>query len=109
MCIAIPMRVLEVRNDTDVVVTRPGRTELADAAFASEMPKVGDLVLVFHGTVLPTVSQEEALRIEAALTCVEEVMRTDETTQADAAFSDIIENSGKLPEHLQKLVGKPMQ
>ena len=31
MCIAIPMRVLEVRNDTDVVVTRPGRTELADA------------------------------------------------------------------------------
>ncbi len=109
MCIAIPMRVLEVRNESDVVVTRPGRTELADASFADEMPSVGDLVLVFRGTVLRTVSQDEALKIESALTCVEEVMRTDETDNADEAFADIIANTGKLPEHLQKLVGQKMQ
>ena len=39
MCIAVPMRVLEVRNDCDVVVTRPGRTEIANASFADEMPE----------------------------------------------------------------------
>ena len=43
MCIAVPMRVLEVRSDSDVVVTRPGRTEIANASFADEMPAVGDL------------------------------------------------------------------
>ncbi len=73
------------------------------------MPSVGDLVLVFRGTVLRTVSQDEALKIESALTCVEEVMRTDETDNADEAFADIIANTGKLPEHLQKLVGQKMQ
>ena len=78
MCIAVPMRVLEVRNDCDVVVTRPGRTEIANASFADEMPEVGDLVLVFRGTILRTVSQDEALKIESALCCVEEAMRTDE-------------------------------
>lgn len=106
MCIAVPMRVLEVRSDSDVVVTRPGRTEIANASFADEMPAVGDLVLVFRGTILRTVSQDEALKIESALRCVEEAMRTDEAESADAAFADIIENTGKLPPHLQKLVGQ---
>ena len=106
MCIAVPMRVLEVRNDCDVVVTRPGRTEIANASFADEMPKVGDLVLVFRGTILRTVSQDEALKIESALCCVEETMRTDEAESANTAFADIIENTGKLPPHLQKLVGQ---
>ena len=106
MCIAVPMRVLEVRSDSDVVVTRPGRTEIANASFADEMPAVGDLVLVFRGTILRTVSQDEALKIESALCCVEEVMRTDEAESADAAFADIIENTGKLPPHLLKLVGQ---
>ena len=66
MCIAVPMRVLEVRSDSDVVVTRPGSTEIANASFADEMPAVGDLVLVFRGTILRTVSQDEALKIESA-------------------------------------------
>lgn len=109
MCIAIPMRVLEVRSPAEVVVTRPGRTELADLNFAANPPQVGDLVLVFAGSILRTVSQEEALRIEAALTCVEEAMRTEQTSNMDEAFGDIIENSGRLPEHLQKLVGRPME
>lgn len=106
MCIAVPMRVLEVRSDSDVVVTRPGRTEIANASFADQMPAVGDLVLVFRGTILRTVSQDEALKIESALCCVEKAMRTDEAESADAAFADIIENTGKLPPHLQKLVGQ---
>lgn len=58
------------------------------------------------GTILRTVSQDEALKIESALCCVEEAMRTDEAESADAAFADIIENTGKLPPHLQKLVGQ---
>ena len=66
MCIAIPMRVLEVRSESEVVVTRPGRTELADASFADQVPQAGDLVLVFRGTILRTVSQDEALKIESA-------------------------------------------
>lgn len=94
MCIAVPMRVLEVRSDSDVVVTRPGRTEIANASFADQMPAVGDLVLVFRGTILRTVSQDEALKIESALCCVEEAMRTDEAESADAAFADIIETPG---------------
>ena len=108
MCIAIPMRVLEVRSESEVVVTRPGRTELADASFADQVPQAGDLVLVFRGTILRTVSQDEALKIESALTCVEEAMRTDRAESADDAFADIIENTGKRPPHLQGLVGQKM-
>ena len=33
-------------------------------------------------------------------------MRTDQAQGVDDAFADIIENTGKLPEHLQKLVGQ---
>ena len=61
MCIAVPMRVLEVRNDCDVVVTRPGRPEIANASFAYEMPEVGDLALVSRGTILRTASQDESM------------------------------------------------
>ena len=66
MCIAVPMRVLEVRSDSDVVVTRPGRTEIANASFADEMPAVGDLVLVFRGTILRKTRRSKSSRHCAA-------------------------------------------
>ena len=107
MCIAIPMRIKEVLDESRAIGVRPGRTEELDTSFAQNPVAAGDLVLVFKGTVLRTVSQTEALQVEEALKCVEAAMRTDEAVGVDEAFADIIENSGKLPEHLQKLVGRP--
>ena len=91
MCIAVPMRVLEVRNDCDVVVTRPGRTEIANASFADEMPEVGDLVLVFRGTILRTVSQDEALKIEPDYpqALIRRGLALSQLGYADDAFDDL--------------------
>ena len=108
MCIAIPMRVIELLDANRAVVTRPGRTEEVDTSFAADPVAVDDLVLVFRGNVLRTVTVEEALKTEEALKCVEAAMRTNEAQGVDEAFGDIIENSGKLPPHLQALVGKPL-
>lgn len=108
MCIAIPMRVIKLLDANRAVVTRPGRTEEVDTSFAADPVAVDDLVLVFRGNVLRTVTVEEALKTEEALKCVEAAMRTNEAQGIDDAFGDIIENSGKLPPHLQALVGKPL-
>lgn len=108
MCIAIPMRVIEILEGNRAVVTRPGRTEEVDTSFAADSVAVDDLVLVFRGSVLRTVSQQEALKTEEALKCVEAAMRTDQAQGVEEAFGDILENTGKLPPHLQSLVGKPL-
>ncbi len=106
MCIAIPMRIKEIKNDTEAVAVRPGRTELVNTTLLPEHVNEGDLVLVFRGNVLRTVGQEEALKIEQALACVDEAIQTESASGVDDAFADIIANTGRLPEHLQKLVGK---
>lgn len=108
MCIAIPMIVTEVLDDNRVMAQRPGKTCELDASFSADPVKAGDWVLVFRNSVLRTVSKEEARKVEEALICVENAMRTDTDEGVDAAFGDIIENSGKLPPHLQALVGKPL-
>lgn len=106
MCIAIPMRIVDVLSDTRAVATRPGRTEEVDTSFAESAVELDDLVLVFKGSVLRRVSVEEGMRVEEALTCVEEAMRTDSADGVETAFADILANTGKLPAHLQALVGK---
>ncbi len=108
MCIAIPMRVTKVLSPTEVLVERNDEVRQVDTSFAENDVAVGDHVLVFRNTVLRTVDALEAEQVEKALTCVEAAMRTDSAEGVEDAFSDILENSGKLPEHLQKIVGQKM-
>ena len=106
MCIAIPMLVTKVLSPTMAVVSRRGLEQQVDTSFSENEVSLGDHVLVFRGTVLRTVDAEQAQQVEKALACVEAAMRTDQAQGVDDAFADIIENTGKLPEHLQKLVGQ---
>ena len=106
MCIAIPMKVSEVLSPTEALVELNGMTREVDTSFSDDEVAAGDHVLVFRNTVLRTIDAEEAEQVERALVCVESAMRTDEASGVDDAFGDIIANTGRLPEHLQKLVGR---
>ena len=110
MCIAIPMQVTKILTPTAAIVARNDNVQEVDTSFSEDDVAVGDHVLVFRGTVLRRIDEEEARQVEKALICVESAMRTDSAEGVDDAFADIIENTGRLPEHLQKLVGqKPNQ
>ena len=108
MCIAIPMKVTAILGNGFVKAYRSDREETINTMLVVDELSPGDWILVFRGEGLRKVSEVEARRVESALTCVESAMRTGSAHNAqasvDEAFADIIEQSGKLPEHLQKLV-----
>ena len=90
MCIALPMKVTAV-NGTTVHCERTGRAETADASMVEGLIP-GDFVLVFRNEVIRRIDETEAHQIEAAL-----------AADTDAAFADILANTGKLPEHLERM------
>lgn len=100
MCIALPMKVTAV-NGTTVHCERTGRAETADASIVEGLIP-GDFVLVFRNEVIRRIDETEAHQIEAALACVEAAM-TGKAADTDAAFADILANTGKLPEHLERM------
>lgn len=97
MCIAVPMKVTAVEG-TFAHCERPGRAVRADASLIGELAP-GDWVLVFRDDILRQIDEDEAHKIEAALTCVDAAMAGD-APDVDAAFADILENTGRLPPHL---------
>ena len=97
MCIAVPMTVTETRAN-EALCVRPGRSVWADTSFTDKVVP-GDRVLVFRDEILRKIDTAEAQKIEAALTCVDAAM-SGTVSDVDAAFADILENTGKLPPHL---------
>ena len=103
MCIAVPMLVTAV-DGNEVACERPGRNVKADASMvAADDITPGDWVLVFRSDILRKIDEDEARKIEAALTCVDAAMSGAEPDVA-GAFADILEKTGQLPAHLAALV-----
>ncbi len=105
MCIAFPMTVTEVKGDRARVASGE-RAEEADVSLIEGEVRPGDILLVFRGAAIRRIDSEEAVQINAALQCLGDVLEGAGTESVDEAFSDILENTGKLPEHLQRLVPK---
>ena len=107
MCIAIPKRVVETHETLTGLagtVERDGRTEPSDFS-ALESVNPGDIVLVFRGTALRVVAEDEARKIDAALACLADVMSGGAADPAEA-FADIETGAERLPAHLAALVGQ---
>lgn len=109
MCIAIPKKIVRLETIQDVTRAIVSRLDSEEAVGLTMVPhaQVGDIVLVFQGNALRIVDEEEARRIEAALSCLGEAVAGESIEASfEAAFGDLINNPAQLPPHLQAQVGK---
>ena len=109
MCIAIPKKVISLHNTasgTSADVQDGDQVERVDTSLI-ESVAVGDYVLVFRGNALRVVQAEEAMKIQAALNCVQKVMQGQaDEAQIENSFADLQSDSSRLSPHLAALVGK---
>jgi len=100
MCMAIPMRVLEVSAD-GMRARCQGRAGEADVDTLLSGPlEAGQWVLTFLGSAREVVSAEEARRIDDALDALEGLL-AGRAVDLDAAFADLTDRTPELPEHLR--------
>ncbi len=119
MCVAVPKKIkrvietatgayAEVYPELDEAAPR-GKTpksERIDLGLIN-LPAVGDWILVFKDKALRVIDEEEAVKIQKALACVEAVMNGEADEAAiDAAFWDLGSADSRLPPHLQAQLQK---
>ena len=101
MCIAIPMKVIESEGLAATCETER-RHERVTLELTGPV-KPGAWVLVFQGAAQRVMTEAEARQALSALAALSAVMAGDASRDAlDAAFSDITERTGELPECLQR-------
>ncbi len=106
MCVGIPMTVREVYEDGTCLCERDARTERVEIGLAGDV-KPGDLLMVFRGTALRHMTEEEVCEVNDALSALGDVMAGDATEETiRAGFPDLVDREPELPEHLKALVGK---
>ena len=106
MCVGIPMTVREVYEDGTCLCERDARTERVEIGLAGEV-KPGDLLMVFRGTALRHMTEEEVREVNDVLSALADVMAGDATEETiRAGFPDLVDREPELPEHLKALVGK---
>ena len=98
MCLAIPMRVLEVHGTTALCEGRGGR-EAIDLALVGAQPP-GTWVLTFLGAAREVLTEDAARQTEQALDALERALAGDRSA-IDAAFADLVGREPQLPEHLR--------
>ena len=98
MCIAIPMQVCE---SLDVVAwcEGMGKREKVNMMLVGEQP-LGTWVLVFKGSALRVVDEDEARKTSDALTALNQVMQGD-ASGLDELFADLVNREPELPAHLR--------
>jgi hydrogenase expression/formation protein HypC len=100
MCLAIPGRIIEVRDEDDVArmgtVDFGGVSKEINLAFVPEAV-AGDYVLVHAGFALNTVDEEEAKKVFDYLREIDELgsQDADETGGGDAGSRRTDENEGR--------------
>lgn len=100
MCIAIPMQVTQIENES-VLAMRGQKVHRLDASLVKSLTQ-GDWILVFQESVLRKITEKEAEQIENALRSVDEAMRGALTEESlEKGFGDLIAHPGQLPEHLK--------
>lgn len=100
MCIATPMRVLQVLPGAARCVDRHGIEALVDVALVGPV-NAGDSLLVFHGAARELLDAERAAQIDRALSALDSALAGDPLA-IDAAFPDLIAREPQLPAHLRR-------
>lgn len=103
MCIATPETLLhrEMTGSGPVgTVVHAGKELKINLSLVPEA-KEGDIVLLFRGSAIRVIDQEEAQKVTAALGALADVMDGDMSQETiEKGFADLIENPGQLPPHL---------
>lgn len=109
MCIAVPEKIVSLRESEAGLF---GKTERAGAVHETDLSlldgvRVGDWVLVFRGSALRVVPEEEAMRVEAALRAVSSAaVGEEDAAMIDAGFEDLENPDDRLPPHLKAMLKK---
>ncbi len=96
MCVGLPLRITEI-NGIAAMASHGQHFEMIDLSLTPEA-RSGDWVLTFLGAAREVISENEALKIAAALDGLRAVMQGG---SADGAFADIEQAGPQLPAHLQ--------
>lgn len=109
MCVAIPRKVLRIKDEWSVEVEAADGVETVDVRLLGKV-EPGDWILVFRQDAVRVVEEDEAKSILEALGALSSVMAgsADEAV-IEAGFSDLVGREPQLPEHLRALVGKKME
>jgi hydrogenase expression/formation protein HypC len=97
MCIGVPLRVVE----SDGAMARcegNGRSERVNLMLTGEQPP-GTWVLVFQGSAIRVLSEDEARATSDALGALDAALHGGDV---DAFFADLVDREPILPEHLRK-------
>ncbi len=119
MCIALPKkikRIIETATgayaevcpecDEDAPRGKTPKSERIDLGLIN-VPAVGDWILVFKDKALRVIDEDEAVKIQKALACVQAVMSGElDEAAIDAAFDDLGSADSRLPPHLRAQVQK---
>lgn len=109
MCIAVPEKIVSLRESEAGLW---GKTERAGIVHETDLSlldgvRVGDWVLVFRGSALRVVPEEEAMKVEAALRAVSSAAVGEEDAAMIAAgFEDLENPDDRLPPHLKAMLKK---
>lgn len=109
MCIAVPEKIVSIR-ETETGLW--GKTERAGVVHETDLSllgavRAGDWVLVFRGSALRVVPEEEAKRVEAALCAVSSAAFGEEDEAMLAkGFEDLGNPDERLPLHLKAMLQK---
>ena len=97
MCVGIPMEIIGT-DGLRAIADDEGTARNIDMALVGEQPE-GTWVLTFLGAAREVIAEEEALKIQAAVSALKSVMGG--TIPEEDAFADIEERGPQLPPHLQ--------
>lgn len=99
MCIGRPMRIVEMHEFSALCAGPDGAQESVDMALVGRQP-VGSWVLVFLGHARNVLEAEQAMRIQNALSALDEVM-AGQAPDIDRLFADLVDREPQLPPHLR--------
>jgi hydrogenase expression/formation protein HypC len=104
MCIGIPMKVAEILDASSALCEGKNEKGVLNTLLAGNV-KPGDWVLAWNGMATRVITEERARDVILALDALTDGAE-GKNPDVDHAFSDILENTGKLPPHLAALVKK---
>ncbi|MBQ8829036.1 MAG: HypC/HybG/HupF family hydrogenase formation chaperone [Burkholderiaceae bacterium] len=102
MCIGIPMKVTQILNESSAFCESKDQKGLLNTLLIGSV-SVGDWVLAWNGYATQKLTEERAHSVTNALEALTDA-NEGRLPDIESSFADIIENTGKLPKHLEAQV-----
>jgi len=76
MCLAVPMKVIEIQGEGETaLVERDGVTQTIYLGIVDSMPQIGDYVIIHAGFAIRTLSEDDALENIKLISQLDEAAR----------------------------------